>query len=196
MCIRDSSCSVDLVSLGYERIGFTTNYFFVDQNMEFGNDYSYRIKAEFTDKSSGGVEFNPFSGFPSDEFCLKLPLDIPVIYNVDVKSTDIANGSIYIEWSKPNAEDLDTVFNPGPYKFILYRTEGMNGIVFTKIEEKNAAKFSDIIDTSFLDLGLNTTDNSYAYKVDFIVNGSDTFCLLYTSPSPRDRTRSRMPSSA
>ena len=26
--------------------------------------------------------------------------------------------------------------------------------------------------------------------------GNDTFCLLYTSPSPRDRTRSRMPSSA
>ena len=27
-------------------------------------------------------------------------------------------------------------------------------------------------------------------------SGSVTFCLLYTSPSPRDRTRSRMPSSA
>ena len=26
--------------------------------------------------------------------------------------------------------------------------------------------------------------------------GSDSTCLLYTSPSPRDRTRSRMPSSA
>ena len=26
--------------------------------------------------------------------------------------------------------------------------------------------------------------------------GSDNICLLYTSPSPRDRTRSRMPSSA
>ena len=25
---------------------------------------------------------------------------------------------------------------------------------------------------------------------------ANTFCLLYTSPSPRDRTRSRMPSSA
>ena len=24
----------------------------------------------------------------------------------------------------------------------------------------------------------------------------NTYCLLYTSPSPRDRTRSRMPSSA
>ena len=30
---------------------------------------------------------------------------------------------------------------------------------------------------------------------DFDVN-SDNVCLLYTSPSPRDRTRSRMPSSA
>ena len=28
------------------------------------------------------------------------------------------------------------------------------------------------------------------------VNGQIEFCLLYTSPSPRDRTRSRMPSSA
>ena len=27
-------------------------------------------------------------------------------------------------------------------------------------------------------------------------NGEDLTCLLYTSPSPRDRTRSRMPSSA
>ena len=27
-------------------------------------------------------------------------------------------------------------------------------------------------------------------------DGAGTVCLLYTSPSPRDRTRSRMPSSA
>jgi len=27
-------------------------------------------------------------------------------------------------------------------------------------------------------------------------NGTSKYCLLYTSPSPRDRTRSRMPSSA
>ena len=29
-----------------------------------------------------------------------------------------------------------------------------------------------------------------------LLGGLDTPCLLYTSPSPRDRTRSRMPSSA
>ena len=29
-----------------------------------------------------------------------------------------------------------------------------------------------------------------------LIEDKDQFCLLYTSPSPRDRTRSRMPSSA
>ena len=35
-------------------------------------------------------------------------------------------------------------------------------------------------------------------KVSLAANGIEhiNFCLLYTSPSPRDRTRSRMPSSA
>ena len=30
----------------------------------------------------------------------------------------------------------------------------------------------------------------------YVSRGGDKLCLLYTSPSPRDRTRSRMPSSA
>ena len=37
-----------------------------------------------------------------------------------------------------------------------------------------------------------------AHQVDVVTTGtfSPMCCLLYTSPSPRDRTRSRMPSSA
>ena len=41
--------------------------------------------------------------------------------------------------------------------------------------------------------------NSYSYEYCFrndIHDGLFMYCLLYTSPSPRDRTRSRMPSSA
>ena len=34
------------------------------------------------------------------------------------------------------------------------------------------------------------------FKSFFPDNAVEYFCLLYTSPSPRDRTRSRMPSSA
>ena len=34
------------------------------------------------------------------------------------------------------------------------------------------------------------------FDVEKFINGNTDYCLLYTSPSPRDRTRSRMPSSA
>ena len=40
------------------------------------------------------------------------------------------------------------------------------------------------------------TDCLEAYMVKTGFKGHYRFCLLYTSPSPRDRTRSRMPSSA
>ena len=53
---------------------------------------------------------------------------------------------------------------------------------------------------------LNVADNSGAKLIQCfrVLGGSnkkyaqigDIICLLYTSPSPRDRTRSRMPSSA
>ena len=39
----------------------------------------------------------------------------------------------------------------------------------------------------------NLSDYSKLRNFDF---GPENSCLLYTSPSPRDRTRSRMPSSA
>ena len=49
---------------------------------------------------------------------------------------------------------------------------------------------------------LTWSNNEYAgqYKLyrdgSAIYTGTELTCLLYTSPSPRDRTRSRMPSSA
>ena len=33
-------------------------------------------------------------------------------------------------------------------------------------------------------------------KIEFVATGRENICLLYTSPSPRDRQKSRMPSSA
>ena len=46
---------------------------------------------------------------------------------------------------------------------------------------------------------LNTPDPANHRGSEFYENGKlkdGYICLLYTSPSPRDRTRSRMPSSA
>ena len=46
----------------------------------------------------------------------------------------------------------------------------------------------------WLEVGLNVPIPSYSPSL--YTYTKDTTCLLYTSPSPRDRTRSRMPSSA
>ena len=41
-----------------------------------------------------------------------------------------------------------------------------------------------------------TNRNGRMYRFDTLNREVSKYCLLYTSPSPRDRTRSRMPSSA
>ena len=48
----------------------------------------------------------------------------------------------------------------------------------------------------FLDSFLLGFDSYYAFRNRYATMLDRNFCLLYTSPSPRDRTRSRMPSSA
>ena len=44
--------------------------------------------------------------------------------------------------------------------------------------------------------GMKKAINHLEIELSKIRAGKATPCLLYTSPSPRDRTRSRMPSSA
>jgi len=43
---------------------------------------------------------------------------------------------------------------------------------------------------------VNQASHGYINEVEYEIFKEDNICLLYTSPSPRDRTRSRMPSSA
>ena len=59
-----------------------------------------------------------------------------------------------------------------------------------KISELNSKKFSFEINRIELP---NGHEGEYGYIKH---PGAALACLLYTSPSPRDRTRSRMPSSA
>ena len=63
--------------------------------------------------------------------------------------------------------------------------EGWNGVVIGN----NATNFS--VGANLMPVGMMAMQKQYD-KLDEMVNG----CLLYTSPSPRDATLSRMPSSA
>ena len=45
-------------------------------------------------------------------------------------------------------------------------------------------------------LGWHLLDSGALYRIIAVAGVADGICLLYTSPSPRDATLSRMPSSA
>ena len=60
-------------------------------------------------------------------------------------------------------------------------------------------KFGDVSVTRFVNNLMLDGKKSIAYTIFYDaldLVGKKMNCLLYTSPSPRDRTRSRMPSSA
>ena len=78
-------------------------------------------------------------------------------------------------------------------------------LMFGAASTAGAVDFSNVSPqglTPAAELALSTTDpfiDLYSFDLDAgagLVFPSGNVCLLYTSPSPRDRTRSRMPSSA
>ena len=62
-----------------------------------------------------------------------------------------------------------------------------------EITEEALQDMEDIY--NYIAIDLLASENAMG-QYDRIADEILTFCLLYTSPSPRDRTRSRMPSSA
>jgi len=177
------TCNPNLAALGYEKIATTSNYSYIDNTIRSGNQYSYRVVANFGDKSNAGVILNAFEGLASTESCIIIPADLPLLYNVDVRNTDETNGQIYVEWSRPFAERLDTITNPGPYVFKLFRATSLNGTNYTLVKTVTANLFSEIIDTSFLDNGLNTVNNAYNYKVAFFARTTDSLGITESASS-------------
>jgi gliding motility-associated-like protein len=80
-----------------------------------------------------------------------------------------------IRWSKPLADDLDTIQNPGPYTYRLLRAEGFTQTGLTPVPGATFVSntYWEANDTLFTDTGLNTLDNPYSYQVEFFVNGED-----------------------
>ena len=65
----------------------------------------------------------------------------------------------------------------------------------TRLSEFNKAIFSVPLDANKIDIK-SSIEKIYSVKVKSVNTILLKGCLLYTSPSPRDRARSRMPSSA
>lgn len=142
---------------GYVFIGETYNIndtIYNDNNngagLNHGPEYCYMVIAVFPD----GAE-----SYASNEACVSLIKDIPVITNVSILETDVTNGEVYVAWSKPDALDINVY--PGPYEYRIYRGQGFNPADFNF-----AGSNTSLNDTSFTDILLNTTNFSWSYYIE------------------------------
>ncbi len=173
-------CTPGLEGRGYVKLtDFTREivngrYSFTDTNVERGRTYCYRVLGEFALRTNAGFPFNVVESLPSNEACLQLNRDIPLITHVDVDQTSTSNGEIIVEWSKPIYPDLDTIANPGPYTYEVWRSTGFDDTNLAPIPGSlvSSPTFAGANDTIFIDTGLNTQDTPYTYAIAFTTGAS------------------------
>lgn len=160
-------------SSGFTKVGCTASMSdttFLDTNngsgLAQGTNYSYLVVAVFTDESES---------YASSQVCVQLKRDVPILVNVDVQSTAVSSGSVFVRWIKPllGPNALDTISIPGPYEFRLMHHSGFTG-TFTQVYSITKPYFlaiNQLSDTTFIHGNINTQDNANTYKIEFYANG-------------------------
>ena len=165
------SCVPGLDGRGYEVVRFRTNdndgqdFTFTDDNLEEGKIYCYRVEATFASMTNSGQLFNVVGSLPSEEVCIQLNQDIPLITRVSVTTTDTQSGEIDLRWVTPNESDIDTSLLSGPYTYTISRSS--NNQDFQVIDQVTTANLGPNRELMLVDRQLNTVDNQYVYAIDF-----------------------------
>lgn len=184
---QPDTCMPSMAGKGYTRIASRVKtqesgrYIFRDNDIEKGRTYCYRIVPEFARLSSAGNPYNLVEGLPSDELCVALSRDVPIITRASVLET-APDGRIEVKWSKPLVPDLDTLTYPGPYTYRLLRGEGFDPAGFSPVPGATFTTdyFSEANDTVFVDqTGVHTIQSPYAYMVEFLTGNT-----LYGQTNP------------
>lgn len=180
-CAMDS-CMPGLAGCGYTHLANTVDivngrYQFTDTEVERGRTYCYRILGRFAKRTSSGSAYNLVESLKSERVCVQLSRDVPLLTNVSIVETATSSGQIQVKWTKPLAEDLDTLLNPGPYKYQLQRGTGLSpaDADFATIATFDSPTFWQLNQLEYLDqdASLNTKDNPYSYRIAFYVNGEN-----------------------
>ncbi|EOZ96906.1 hypothetical protein A33Q_2216 [Indibacter alkaliphilus LW1] len=143
------------IRAGYELVGTTdmNTFNFIDTNngegLAPGNTYCYRLVAAFPTPRLG-------ESIVSEEICITVDVDVPLITNVSIEETDTDEGQIFVKWTPPY--DIDREQFPGPFTYELLRHTGFTG-------NQNRVSVITTSDTLFTDTGLNTENLVYNYKV-------------------------------
>lgn len=144
------NCQVGIPEgLGYELVATVDQSVvsYRDKNLDPGVNYCYRLVAVFPD----GAE-----SYASEEVCVEMQIDAPVITKVSVTHTDPENGTIQIQWTSPL--EIDTILFPPPYTYEVVRGVGFDSPEGTVVS-------GVLSDTTFVDTGLNTLNEVYNYRI-------------------------------
>jgi gliding motility-associated-like protein len=196
-----SNCEVGVPAYtGFTRIGCTSGIndtTLLDTNngngLSQGTNYSYVVIAIYNDGSESYV---------SNQVCVQLKRDVPILVNVDVLSTNTTTGSVFVRWLKPllGANALDTLSIPGPYEFRLIHHNGFNGTFNTvySVTKPYFLALNKLADTTFTHIGttgfpLNTEALAHTYKIEFYANGQfigngQKASSVFLSLTPSDNT--------
>lgn len=174
-----SNCEVGVpASSGFTRIGLTYNVndtTYLDTNngngLSQGTNYSYLVVALYSD----GAE-----SYASNQVCVQLKRDVPILLNVDVNTTDPLIGAVFVRWAKPILGNtaLDTMTVPGPYEFRLLHHDNFTGTFSTvySVTKTYFNSFNQLSDTTYTHSGnnllpLNTQTIPHTYLIEFYANG-------------------------
>jgi gliding motility-associated-like protein len=172
-------CQQGLEGTGYSKIGFVEDaYVFVDLAVDYGQEYAYRVQAEFGERSELAPDFvyNEVASAPSEAVCAALKRDLPIINHASVRETSTDNGSVYVGWYKPLGTDLDTTIFLPPYKYEVLRFDGFTPVgTPTTIATFTAPTFAELTDTAYIDTLINTEDGPFNYQLNFYFTDGAAF---------------------
>ncbi|MBL7111835.1 MAG: gliding motility-associated C-terminal domain-containing protein [Bacteroidales bacterium] len=141
---------------GYVEIGNTSGYTdttFEDMgsgtSLTLGNEYCYLVVGVYEDGTLS---------YASEEICDVLIPGTPAVINASVTSVGPAD-TVFLAWAKP--AELDTL--PGPFEYIIYRSDDLMGINLVEIYSFIT---TDLNDTTYIDSPLNTEIFPYSYLVE------------------------------
>ncbi len=163
--ISEEECGLeDYYSLGYELIAVLDSIrytkgddiiyktSFIDNNRGVGlsdGNFCYALEAVF-----GGMKGG--KSVPSQDVCVSISTNNPVMVNADVVTTAVNNGVVVLNWLPPN--DIDVEKHPKPYKYTVEELTNAGDIENTQVLGETEA-------LSFQHKNLNTDQKQYYYRV-------------------------------
>ena len=120
---------------------------------------------------------------------------------IDISKTSLHSFWLEIDSFQPNFEPISTIISQTERRNSFSRlssckTFSYNQGIQARIEARNIGFNDALLLNNQGEICCATTANILVKRENNWLTPASHSCLLYTSPSPRDRTRSRMPSSA